>query len=315
MPAASTTGRPSSPRLVCPKDHSPLVSGKGNMTCETCGTIFPVVHGIPVLINDDNSVFSRSDYAGSDAYQGASGYGGSVDTSAGWRKAYRKFARKLSEAEVPGSNVNAIEQILHVNPDARILVIGSGERKYPANATYTDVAFAPDIRCICDAHDLPFAEASFDAVFADSVLEHVCDPQRCVAEFVRVLRPGGFVMAVTPFLQSVHMGAYDFTRFTYLGHRRLFRHFDDIQSGMCGGPGYSAIHMIRNLATTITNRPRFRSILRFAALLITYPMRHLDRFLSRNDSAYNTACAFYFFGRKRTSPISDRDILKSFRGK
>jgi hypothetical protein len=122
-------------------------------------------------------------------------------------------------------------------------------------------------------------------------------------------------MAVTPFLQPVHMGAYDFTRFTYLGHRRLFRFYDDVQSGMCGGPGYSAIHLLRNLFLSLSDKPRMRSYLRLMALLITFPLRYLDKFFSRTDGAYNAACAFYFFGRKRVHPIPDRDILLMFRGK
>ena len=41
----------------------------------------------------------------------------------------------------------------------------------------------------------------------------------------------------TPFIQQVHMKEFDFTRFTYLGHRRLFRQFNLIESGPCCGPG------------------------------------------------------------------------------
>ena len=74
-----------------------------------------------------------------------------------------------------------------------------------------------------NAETLPFPDASFDLVIAVAVLEHVADPFRCVAEMRRVLAPSGHVYAVTPFLQPVHMGAYDFTRFTPIGHRRLFR--------------------------------------------------------------------------------------------
>ena len=302
--------------FVCPVDRGPLTSGSSSLTCSHCGTVFPKINGVPVLINEANSVFRISDYTNGNAFEGASGYGGSLDRTAGWRKLYRRFARSLSEADIPGlDKVRAIDHIHAEIPNAKILIVGSGERTYSGDVTYTDVAFAPGVSCICDAHDLPFENESFDAIFADSVLEHVCDPQRCVSEFVRVLRPQGYIMAVTPFLQSVHMGAYDFTRFTYLGHRRLFRHFNDIQSGMCGGPGYSAIHMIRNLATSLTDRPKVRSALRLLALILTYPMRHTDRFFSRHESAYNTACAFYFFGQKRSSPIPDREIIKMFRGK
>lgn len=43
----------------------------------------------------------------------------------------------------------------------------------------------------CDARALPFEDASFDAVTAMDVLEHVEGPEHVVAEAARVLRPGG----------------------------------------------------------------------------------------------------------------------------
>ena len=44
-----------------------------------------------------------------------------------------------------------------------------------------------------DVHELPFADASFDAVFAHAVLQHVREPLRALSEMRRVLRPGGVV--------------------------------------------------------------------------------------------------------------------------
>lgn len=301
--------------FVCPVDKSPLLGSDAILTCSECGKTFPVIHGAPVLINEENSVFRISDYTQGAGYGGASAYGGSLDKTSGLKKAYRRVARKLSEAAVVGSSFNAIEHILAENSNPRILVIGAGERSYPGDVVYTDVAFAKGVSCICDAHDLPFPDRAFDAVFADSVLEHVCDPQRCVAEIVRVLKPKGFVMAVTPFLQPVHMGAYDFTRFTYLGHRRLFRHFDDIASGPCGGPLYSWIHLFRSVLLSLSDNHKIQSVMRFAGLLLTYPVRWLERIFPRTQTAYNSACAFYFLGRLRERPIPDREILPLFRGR
>jgi SAM-dependent methyltransferase len=42
-----------------------------------------------------------------------------------------------------------------------------------------------------DVHDLPFGEASFDAVVGNFLILHLGRPERAVAGFVRVLRPGG----------------------------------------------------------------------------------------------------------------------------
>jgi ubiquinone/menaquinone biosynthesis C-methylase UbiE len=42
-----------------------------------------------------------------------------------------------------------------------------------------------------DAYALPFPDASFDAVFAHTLLNHLRDPLRALREMHRVLRPGG----------------------------------------------------------------------------------------------------------------------------
>lgn len=49
-----------------------------------------------------------------------------------------------------------------------------------------------------DAQRLPFAGASFDAVLASHVMEHLTEPERALAEVARVLRPGGRLLLLTP---------------------------------------------------------------------------------------------------------------------
>ncbi len=44
-----------------------------------------------------------------------------------------------------------------------------------------------------DLHRLPFEAASFDAVFAHAVLQHVPDPERAVESLARALKPGGMM--------------------------------------------------------------------------------------------------------------------------
>lgn len=50
---------------------------------------------------------------------------------------------------------------------------------------------------VADAQELPFDGGSFDVVVAAWMLYHVPDIGRAIAEFARVLRPGGRLVAVT----------------------------------------------------------------------------------------------------------------------
>jgi SAM-dependent methyltransferase len=43
----------------------------------------------------------------------------------------------------------------------------------------------------CDAAALPFEDGAFDLVLGHAVLHHLPEPERCFAEFARVLAPGG----------------------------------------------------------------------------------------------------------------------------
>jgi ubiquinone/menaquinone biosynthesis C-methylase UbiE len=50
---------------------------------------------------------------------------------------------------------------------------------------------------VADAQAIPFEDASFDAVIANSMLYHVPDRPRALSEIHRVLRPGGRLFATT----------------------------------------------------------------------------------------------------------------------
>src|SRR5512144_3003484 len=47
-------------------------------------------------------------------------------------------------------------------------------------------------------YEIPYPEASFDAVFAFTVLEHVREPLRAMKEMRRVLKPGGVIGLCDP---------------------------------------------------------------------------------------------------------------------
>lgn len=52
-----------------------------------------------------------------------------------------------------------------------------------------------------DSMDLPFADAQFDHVVLHLIVAVVPEPQRCLAEATRVLKPGGTILLFDKFLQ------------------------------------------------------------------------------------------------------------------
>ena len=55
------------------------------------------------------------------------------------------------------------------------------------------------LRCaVSDVRDLPFIDASFDAVYSMGTIEHFDETQKAIAEIARVLKPGGRAIVGVP---------------------------------------------------------------------------------------------------------------------
>src|SRR6266540_345644 len=57
---------------------------------------------------------------------------------------------------------------------------------------------------IGDASHLPFADASFDLVTCQTVMIHLAEPRAALAEWTRVLRPGGRLVVAEPNNLATH---------------------------------------------------------------------------------------------------------------
>lgn len=310
-------------RLRCPAcRESALDREAAGFVCanSACKTVFPIVDGAAVLIAEERSLFDHSDFTSR------------AVTTMDLRSAEERrdsFLTRLKRGLVglvPSKSLSvtdfsaadALAAIESERPDPDVLVVGAGDAGYKggaaANIVYSDVALGGLTQIIADAHDIPFAEQTFDAVVCVAVLEHVADPGRVVSEIARVLKPGGFVVAFTPFMQQVHMGRYDFTRFTALGHRRLFRDFGELKSGIANGPGMALAWSFEYFLSSFSETPKIRGALKILARVTTFWLKYFDRILARKAGAYDGASAFYFFGRLRDEPVSDREIVQGYRG-
>lgn len=306
--------------LRCPVCHAHLEESEGQLVCmnSSCGARFPVVDGAPILINAEASLFSITDLI---SQQRASSDEAGRAKLAGF--VYRLIP-SISGNIRAKKNFNRFSEILFCrSASPRILVIGGGvlgqgmeslARDKRIELVESDVAFSPRTAMICDAHEIPFEDESFDGVIAQAVLEHVVDPQRCCEEIHRVLKTEGVVYAETPFIQQVHRGEYDFTRFTHLGHRRLFRRFEEIASGAVCGPGMALAWSYRYFLLSFTRSTKLRAFLKIFADLTSFHLKYFDHFLADTPGAMDAASGFFFMGNKSDSMLSDRDLIQLYRG-
>ncbi len=286
-------------RLRCPVCRSALVA----LRCTGCAREYPARGDVPVLLDGSISLFRPEEIVPETMRKPGLG----------------RFLPELGENLKAAANYRRFVELVG---RGRVLVVGGrilGEGMEALASSglelvETDVALGPRTQIVCDAHSLPFADETFDGVIAQAVLEHVLDPVRCVAEMHRVLKPAGLVYAETPFMQQVHAGAYDFHRFTHLGHRRLFREFDEVDSGAACGPAMALAWSFTYFLQSFATSTRQRKVARAVGIMASYPLRFLDPLLIDRPATIDAASAVYFLGRKSGEPLPDRELTRQYRG-
>lgn len=306
--------------LCCPICKSNIVLNSNLARCvnDHCRAEFPIIDGIPILINEDASVFSLEDFV-----QGRT-------TTLLLEK--KPLLQELVTRTVPSISLNLKAKknyarfaslLSHQCEAPKVLVIGGGiigrgmqhvlDLK-SIEFVESDVSFGPRTGLICDAHDIPFENESFDGVIAQAVLEHVVDPYRCVEEMHRVLKHDGLIYAETPFMQQVHMGRYDFTRFTHLGHRRLFREFEEIAGGAMCGPGMALAWSYQYFLMSFVRSKAARRVVQIFARMTSFWLKYFDFYLIDKPGSLDAASAYYFLGKKSSRTLPDRELIRLYRG-
>src|SRR3990170_5878314 len=302
---------------IC-KAELELVGEQFRCTNPDCSNFFPIINGIPILINEDSSIFSVDDFI----HQRNTFLKLSPESKI--RKTLKRLMPDIGKNVKGKKNYDKFAKLLLAQSNTpKVLVLGSGILgqgleailSYPAiEVLESDISLGPRTILIGDAHDIPFENNSFDGVIAQAVLEHVVDPWRCVEEIYRVLKKDGLLYAETPFIQQVHGGKYDFTRFTYLGHRRLFRNFEEIDSGAVCGPGMALAFSYKYFLLSFAKSKFIRRTIDIFARLTSFYLKYIDYYLIDKARALDAASAYYFMGRKSNYILSDRDLIKLYRG-
>ncbi len=310
---------------ACKGDLGPEVDGVLHCGDARCGKSYPVVAGRPVLIAEDRSVFHHRDYQRDQEAPRPPEIGSATVAETGGKA--RLWLSRLPSPSVNLSAVRCFETmkrlLLERTATPLVLLVGGGIRGKGMSALTGERAIrlinvdpSPNSTAsvFCDGHDLPFRDGSIDAVVAQAVLEHVADPWRCVEEIHRVLKPNGIVYAETPFMQQVHLQGFDFTRFSHMGHRRLFRRFAEIESGAVAGPGTALAWAWRYFLASWTRSPRLAKALAIFGRITAFVFELTDHISGQRPGALDGASCIFFLGTRSEAVVSDGALVAGYRG-
>ncbi len=273
-----------------------------------------MVGGIPILLSEGLSTFRLAPYRGRL----------NRTDRPSWRTRLRRLVPRISGNLVARRNFKAFALRLLTQTDRpQVLILGGAERGEGIGPLLddgriecleSDVAIGQRTQAVFDASYLPLRSSSVDGVVVQAVLEYVLDPELAVAEIYRVLKPGGIVYSEMPFLQAVHGGRYDFTRLTHLGHLRLFRQFEEIASGACAGPATALAWAVQQFFLALVRSPWLRDGVKVVTGYLFFWIRFFDYFLTTTPGGLDGAAGTYLMAAKSNHVLSDRRLLKKYRG-
>lgn len=289
--------------LICPRCRSPLNSREESFVCENCGNEYPVIAGIPILIDEAKSGFPVAHYQRPQPLsRGERG-----------KRVLRSLLPAISMNIAARRNYERFREMLFsLSPNPRVLIIGgatagAGTTDLLADKRIefveSDVAIDERTTLVCDAHVLPFADQTFDGVIFQAVIFYLKDYPRCIREIFRVLKPEGVVYSESAFMEQVVGGEYDFYRFTLRGHEYQFREFERISSGVSGGPAMATAWSIQYLLLSFTENLAFRAAIRIFSKCTLFWMKYLDLWLVRKRGSVDAAAGTYFMGRRPLAAV------------
>ena len=106
------------------------------------------------------------------------------------------------------------------------------------------IKYAEPIKYVSDITSIPLADGCLDAILCTEVIEHVTDPMAVLAEFSRLLKPGGRLLLTAPLLSALHMEPFHYyggyTHYWYR-HWLPLRGFSVDKIAPIGGPGRACV--------------------------------------------------------------------------
>ncbi|MCV6594961.1 MAG: methyltransferase domain-containing protein [Silicimonas sp.] len=269
--------------LVAPASRSRLTpEGESRIVSED-GSAFPVVHGVPILVENPDEIesYSKQSELMNDGY--------TEEALEKKQNPLRLFFNKLFKSTFINPDVDeTLERAFDgISADAVCLSVGGGPVRYHPRLLNMNISTFPNVDIVGDAHLLPFANDSVDVVHSDAVFEHLHTPWVAAAEIARTLKPGGRAFIHTPFLQPYHGFPHHYQNFTITGHKLLFERegLKVLKAGVGVGPSF----VFRKLGVGYMNAylPKpLALLLKIPWFILTRLLAPLDIWLNRRENAH-----------------------------
>ena len=177
-----------------------------------------------------------------------------------------------------------------------IINLGSGPKRIGREFVNLDVFPFAEVDVVADAHHLPFADNSVDAVFNESLLEHVANPLAAVLEIARVIKPGGIIYTSAPFMTPYHASPDDFGRWTKSGLKTLFSNFEPVEEGVASGPWSALLVFLAYFLGVVFSfgSRKLAPFLAFVFMIVLGPLKILDYIFARLPGADAGSFQLYF---------------------
>jgi SAM-dependent methyltransferase/uncharacterized protein YbaR (Trm112 family) len=217
--------------MRCPVCRQGLEEGAEGLRCRGCGADYPVVEGIPRMLDDrlEGIAAKRREAEGWVAMAKAQGWYEPDDEVDG---VLPYVGRDLDwDDRTWRANEHSFELLLErVRPGMCVLEVGAGrtwaaQHLVPRGVDYvaTDIVADPNLglgrgafyeervgpyaRVQADGEHLPFADGTFDVTYCVAALHHALDLRRMVSELARVTRRGGLVAALNEGTRALRASA------------------------------------------------------------------------------------------------------------
>lgn len=196
---------------------------------------------------------------------------------------------------------SAKQAIKNLSKGSIIVNLGSGVTSVRDDVINIDFYPFEKVDFVADIANLPFVDSSVDAVICEQVLEHVPNPKTVAKEIHRILKPGGVVYIVVPFVFSFHSSPYDYYRWSKTGLEEEFKEFTKVESGIRSGAGAAVDWVLSEYLATLFSfgSRKIHQILFMIFLIVFTPLCYLDYLTYKLPTSENIASHVYFIGRKK----------------